>query len=416
MLSTGAADGQVSGQDDRGHTPFAAESHRQSTPAQSSPLPARSPRLNETKRGSQPDPSFPAAHSPQTLLDVAPVMIWTAGVDKMCDYFNRPWLTYRGRVIDDEIGTEWLNGVHMDDRERRQAVYEESFEGRRSFDAEYRLQRYDGAYRWILESAVPLFSPAGTFSGYVGSCIDIHERKLVEQSVEASQRDLHRENAELQHFTVAVTHDLQEPLRTIANYTQLLARRHSNAGDHITADCVQFVLAGVERMQALVRDLLHYSCLMHAAAPHFGTIDGNAAFEKAVFACHAAVLQSGCRITHDPLPHIQADETQFVELLQNLLSNAIKYRKREVTPRIQISAMAETEHWLFHVDDNGMGFEPRFANRIFELFQRLHGRNEYSGTGLGLAICKRIVERHGGRIWATSEPGCGSRFSFTIPR
>jgi PAS domain S-box-containing protein len=344
-------------------------------------------------------------------------MIWTAGVDKMCDYFNCSWLTYRGRVIDDELGTGWLNGVHMDDRERRQAVYEESFEGRRSFEAEYRLQRYDGAYRWILESALPLFSPAGTFNGYVGSCIDIHERKLLEQSAEASQCDLRREKAELQDFTIAVTHDLQEPLRTIANYTQLLARRHSNpSDDRITADCVQFVLAGVERMQALIRDLLHYSCLIHAAAPHFGTIDGNGAFEKAVFACHAAIDQSGCRITHDPLPHIRADETQFVELLQNLLSNAIKYRKRDVTPRIQISAMAEPEHWLFHVDDNGMGFEPRFANRIFELFQRLHGRNEYSGTGLGLAICKRIVERHGGRIWATSEPGCGSRFSFTIPR
>jgi signal transduction histidine kinase len=135
-----------------------------------------------------------------------------------------------------------------------------------------------------------------------------------------------------------------------------------------------------------------------------------------VSACQASIDQSGGWITHDHLPHIQADETQFVELLQNLLSNAIKYRKRDETPHIHISATAETEYWLFHVDDNGMGFEPRFAHRIFELFQQLHGRNEYSGTGLGLAICKRIVERHGGRIWATSEPGSGSRFSFTIPR
>ena len=397
--------------------PLARAVHRQLPSGSSDRALPGDPRTSENKFSPQRNPMLEYGCSPEFLIDVAPVMIWSADADKLCRYFNRPWLTYRGRSMEDELGTRWLDGVHCDDREWRRSVYDEASVQLRSFQVEYRLERHDGAYRWIMESAVPRFSTDGRFLGYVGSCVDIHERKLAEQPAQVTETALRRENIELRELAYATAHDLQEPLRTVVSYTQLVTRRYADGRCDAAADeCLQFVQAGVERMQALVRDLLHYSSVSVSTLPAAVVVDLNSVFDQAVCVCQGGVAQSGARITRGELPQIRSDEKQLVALFQNLFSNAVKYCRPEVQPRIHVSATAERDRWLFQVSDNGMGFDPQYADQIFHAFQRLHSHGTYSGTGLGLAICKKIVERHGGCIWATSQPGQGSQFFFTLAK
>jgi signal transduction histidine kinase len=242
---------------------------------------------------------------------------------------------------------------------------------------------------------------------------EIAERKEAEKGLKRISEELTRSNADLQHFAYAASHDLQEPLRVIEGFIKLLARRYEGKLDAKAAEFIGFAIEGVKGMRALIKDLLDYS--------RMGTIDMNikpadfsAAVEKAVFNLRAAIEESGAVVTHDPLPTIRADQVQISRLFQNLIGNAIKFRGTEA-PAIHISAERNEDGWIFFVRDNGIGIDPDNTERIFAVFQRLHTKEEYSGTGIGLAICKRIVERHGGRIWVASEMGKGSTFCFTIP-
>ncbi len=356
------------------------------------------------------DPTTPAAPG-----DAAPVMIWSAGAGRRCTYFNRQWLDYRGRMLEEEIGSGWTEGIHPDDLRRCLEAYDANFQQRQLFQVDYRLRRHDGAYRWVLEYGAPWFTAQGRFIGYVGSCVDIQNRKIAEQALEASVTELRRHKEELMEFAYGASHDLQEPLRTVASYTQLLAQRYDHESDQETLEFLGFILSGVKRMQALIKELLNYSSLLEGSGTRITDLDCNAIFEEAMFACHAAAQETGAAITHDSLPMVRADRAQLVQVLQNLLSNAIKYRKPRELPRIHVSAANEGEEWVFQVADNGIGFETQYAERIFGLFKRLHG-DEYGGSGLGLGICKKIIERYGGRIWANSQPGRGSQFYFSLPK
>lgn len=356
------------------------------------------------------EPTTPAA-----LFDAVPVMIWSASAGRLCTYFKRRWLDYRGRVIDEEIGNGWTEGVHPDDLQRCREAYDANFQQRRAFQMDYRLRRHDAAYRWVLENGVPWFTADGRFIGYVGSCVDIQDRKIAEQALEASVTELRRHKEELMEFAYGASHDLQEPLRTVASYTELLVRRCDHQTDLKTVECVEFILNRVKRMQVLIKELLNYSSLLEGSGARITDLDCNAIFEEAMFACYAAVQETGAEITYDSLPVVHADRAQMIQVLQNLLSNAIKYRKPQECPRIHVSAANVGEEWVFQVADNGIGFETQYAERIFGLFKRLHGR-EYGGSGLGLGICKKIVERYGGRIWADSQPGRGSQFFSACPK
>jgi PAS domain S-box-containing protein len=356
-----------------------------------------------------------AEREPANLLDASPVMMWSVGPDKRYYYFNRAWLKYRGRTADQEIRTDPLDGVHPDDAKERLLVHDRSFEGRCRFEIDYRLRRYDGQFRWIAEYGAPRISPVGDLIGFTGCCVDVHDRKLSEEALRNSCEDLRKRNGELEQFAFGASHDLQEPLRTIATNTELIARHY--AGDGRDADpSFGFISGAVDRMQSLIRDLLNYSCLVQRAEPILVDVDCNIAVRQALFACQAAIQQCGAVITHPNLPTVRADESQLVQVLQNLVSNAVKYSRPEEPPRVHISASSRADGWLFEVSDNGVGFDPAYSDRIFELFKRLHSRAERSGSGIGLSICKRIIEQHGGRIWATSERLRGSRFFFTLPR
>lgn len=242
---------------------------------------------------------------------------------------------------------------------------------------------------------------------------EIAERLVAQQKLEQLTTELTRSNQELEQFAYVASHDLQEPLRAVTSYTQMLARRYSGQLDEKADKYVGYIVDGATRMQQLIQDLLTYSRVGRYELKLQPT-DCNEVLNRVLKDLQVAIAQSNAIVTFDVLPTVMADTPQIVQLFQNIIGNAIKYRGEE-PPQVHISASQQDSEWLFSVRDNGIGIEPQYAERIFVIFQRLHTRKEYSGTGLGLAICKKIVERHGGRIWVESQPGCGSTFYFTLP-
>jgi len=241
---------------------------------------------------------------------------------------------------------------------------------------------------------------------------DITERKRAEEAVRRTGEELARSNRELEQFAYVASHDLQEPLRVVSGYLQLIERRYKDRIDADANDFIHFAVDGAARMQQLISDLLDYSRVGTQGKP-FAPTNLEAVLDKALVNLQAAIDESGAVVTRDPLPTVEADQLQWIRLLQNLISNAIKYRGQR-RPEIHVSARQEAGRWVFSVRDNGIGIEPQYWEKIFAIFQRLHSRQKYPGTGIGLAICKRIVERHGGRIWLESQPGQGTTFYWTI--
>ena len=239
------------------------------------------------------------------------------------------------------------------------------------------------------------------------------QRKRAEHALAERAAELARSNAELEQFAYVASHDLQEPLRMVASFTQLLAKRYQDKLDADARDFIGFAVDGATRMQRLIADLLNYSRLGTRGQP-FKPTDCEAVLERVLGVLKLAIKESGAVIEHGPLPAVTGDEMQLEQLFQNLLANAIKFRG-EAPPRINVSAERSGNAWMFSVKDNGIGIAPDHTERIFMIFQRLHSKNEYPGSGIGLAICKKIVERHGGTIWVNSEPGNGTAFLFTVP-
>jgi PAS domain S-box-containing protein len=250
----------------------------------------------------------------------------------------------------------------------------------------------------------PIEAEEGFF--VVASVIDIAPRNQVEA-------ELRRSNEELERFAYVVSHDLQEPLRTVSSYVQLLSRRYGSQLDADAVDFIDFAVGGVRRMQQLIADLLTFSRVGTRGAPLVPT-GMQGVFENTLASLRAALDESNATVTADPLPTVVADAGQLAQLLTNLLGNALKFRGDQ-PPFVHVGAQRAGRMWTITVQDNGIGIDPEYFERIFVIFQRLHGREEYPGTGVGLAICKRIVERHGGRIWVESTPAHGARFSFTLP-
>lgn len=234
-----------------------------------------------------------------------------------------------------------------------------------------------------------------------------------ETALKEQQQILVRSNKELEQFAYVASHDLQEPLRMVASYLQLLERRYAEKLDADAKEFINYAVDGATRMKRLITDLLVYS-RVGTQEREFEATDCEVVLNNVLANLQTAMEASGAVVSHDPMPHVTADAAQLNQLLQNLITNAIKFGGQQ-PPLVHVGAKRDNGQWLFSVHDNGIGIEPDFVERIFGMFQRLHGREEYAGTGIGLAICKKIVDRHGGRIWVESEPGTGSIFYFTLP-
>jgi light-regulated signal transduction histidine kinase (bacteriophytochrome) len=261
--------------------------------------------------------------------------------------------------------------------------------------------------------SAPMLGSDGQYYGRIWYFRDITARRRAEEKLKLSLADLGRSNKDLEQFAYVASHDLQEPLRMVSSYTQLLARRYQGQLDATADKYIGYAVDGANRMQRLIEDLLAYS-RVGTRARGFGPVDCTAVLDQALANLKAAIEESRAVVTHDPLPSIVHDNLLLVQLFQNLIGNAIKFQLA-LPPRIHISAEHKGEEWVFAVRDNGIGIDPQYAERVFTIFQRLHTNEEYSGTGIGLAICKKIVERRGGRIWVESRPGTGSTFYFTVP-
>jgi PAS domain S-box-containing protein len=271
--------------------------------------------------------------------------------------------------------------------------------------------RKDGTEFPIELMLSPLESAEGTL--VTAAIRDITSRKTAEAHLLLKVDELNRSNVELGQFAYIASHDLQEPLRMVASYTQLLARRYKGKLDADADEFISFAVDGASRMQRLIQDLLAFS-RVGTKGSDLLKISSEEALQQALVNLRGAIEECGAQITHDVLPAVMADETQLIQLFQNLVGNAIKYQSPGV-PRVHISAVMNRERkWTFSVKDNGLGIDPQYFERIFGMFQRLHKREEFAGTGIGLAICKKIVERHGGNISVESQPGKGSTFQFAL--
>jgi light-regulated signal transduction histidine kinase (bacteriophytochrome) len=243
---------------------------------------------------------------------------------------------------------------------------------------------------------------------------DVTERKNAEAALRQAHEELKRSNSELEQFAYVASHDLQEPLRMVSSYTQLLGRRYGEKFDSDARDFMGYIVDGAARMKQLIEDLLAYS-RVGTKSTEFKPVELERSVRRALSNLKAAIDDSGAIVTCDPLPAAPSDEGQLAQVFQNLIGNALKFRSQAV-PRIHVAVEEKPAAWEIAVRDNGIGIEPQYFERIFMLFQRLHDRGEYPGTGIGLAIVKKVVERHGGQVRVESKLGEGSAFVFTLPK
>ncbi|MEO0036566.1 MAG: hypothetical protein RLZZ501_2589 [Pseudomonadota bacterium] len=352
------------------------------------------------------------------LLEAAPILIWRAGSDGLCDWFNPSWLAYTGRTLDQERGNGWTEGLHPEDFDRCLAVYLDAFGRRAAFKMEYRIMRACGRYGWIVDYGIPTRDDRRGFLGYVGYCFDITDRREAEAKLDASCHDLARSNADLEEFAYAVSHDLREPVRMMTSYATLLLRRYGDRLDPQGQEFLDFIHDGAKRMDAMIRDLLAYSRVERqgdamqpfALAEALGLALSNLAQTARD---SGAVIEAGL----DRAPPVRGDLQQIARLFQNLIGNAIKYCAAGVTPRIRVAVEATDDDGRVAVTvaDNGIGIPEDSREEVFKLFHRLNALAEREGTGVGLSIARKIVERHGGSIGVAPAEGGGSVFRFTLP-
>lgn len=285
-------------------------------------------------------------------------------------------------------------------------------EGSGQWQGEVMLKNSDGTEFPAWMNVGPVKDKHGKATHFVAEFSNISAFREAQDALAQRTEELARSNRELEQFAYVASHDLQEPLRMVASYTQLLARRYKDKLDDDANEFIGYAVDGATRMQALITDLLALSRIGTRGKP-LEDCETGAALERALANLRLSVAESGTTVTFDAMPKLKADVSQLTQLFQNLIGNAVKFRGKEA-PHVHVGAEQQEGKWQFSVRDNGIGIKPEFFERIFVIFQRLHSKEEYPGTGIGLAVCKKIVERHGGQIWIESEPGQGTTFFFTI--
>jgi len=414
--------------------------------------PSQESRANEAHSG-----IWGAERRYRALIEQIPVVTFMAAMDETIhDLYVSPQIESLLGFSQEEWLADpflWFNQLHPDDREAWQREFGRTCTTGVQFRSEYRLMARDGRVVWIHGECQLIRDESGRPLFLQGVAYDITESKRAQAALEQMHRDLEimvqqrtaelakandllraeiaerqlaqealarqaaelvRSNTELSQFAYVASHDLQEPLRMMASFAQLLAQRYGQRLDADADEFIGFITDGATRMQRLINDLLAYSRVGKGDIAKVW-VNCDAVLAVARENLRAVINESGASIDHGALPVVFGNDTQLLQLLQNLIGNAMKFARPETPSEIHVGATKQNDEWLFHVRDNGIGFDPRQSERIFLIFQRLHSRVKYPGTGIGLAICRKIVERHGGRIWAESVPGSGSTFYFTLP-
>lgn len=368
--------------------------------------------------------------------NAAPVLIWMSDQSKNRYFFNKGWLEFTGRRLEQETGSGWVKNVHPDDLQKVVEIYHSSFDKREEYKLEYRLRRYDGQYRWILSHGIPRYSPDGfLFEGFIGTCIDIHDKKMMTEALErevnertkdlkeANQQLIHY-NEQLEQFAYAASHDMKEPLRKILFYNNHL---WETAGTKLNEKEKEYLFRSVnsaKRMARLIDDLLEYSKTT-SESQNFETVDLNEILDEITLSQKDSIEQNNVSVQVCLLPTIRAIPFQMRQLFDNLIANALKYHHPGRKPEIKITAEKikgevlsdldkEKTYYRISVSDNGVGFEDEYSEKIFELFQRLDSV-KCSGTGVGLALCKKITQNHHGVIKAKGKLNEGACFEIYLP-
>lgn len=356
----------------------------------------------------------------RTLASALPQLVWAATADGLIEYVNEVWISYAGWKSGDEARKylplfPWKDLLHPEDQEEYFIRWTQSLRSGNAFEVQARLRRAsDGAYRWFLCRAVPVRGRDGRIVRWLGGCTDIQQQMDAASQLKLAIQALQQSNADLEQFAYAASHDLQEPLRMVSIYSQLLKEEYSDTLHPHALSYIDFAVNGARRMSRLLTDLLAYSRVANASPETSPRADARRAVETALLNLATVVEQTSATVEVGDLPSVQVREIHLVQLFQNLIGNALKYRRQDEHPLIRIGAREEPGgSWLFSISDNGIGIEPEYLQQIFGIFKRLHGP-AYEGTGIGLALCQKIVERAGGQIWVESEPGIGSTFFFRL--
>jgi light-regulated signal transduction histidine kinase (bacteriophytochrome) len=312
------------------------------------------------------------------------------------------------------LGFGWADVLHPEDREESLAEWKRCAVTGKFWDRVHRFLGRDGDWQHVLARGVPIRGENGETVCWAGINLDVQREKEFESALQQSNRELRRSNADLEQFAYAASHDLQEPMRNVAIFSQLLSDHLSGTVDKEGAKYLSIVVNSARRMQLLIKDLLAYTRATGREEGVEEMTDAQEVFDSIICDLRQPIRDCEAVITCDELPRVRVLKVHVQQLLQNLLSNALKYRSSE-PPKIHIQANTHGSEWLFSIRDNGIGIDPKYAEQIFGIFKRLHNTDEYPGTGIGLAICQKIVERYGGRIWVESELGQGAEFFLTLP-
>jgi PAS domain S-box-containing protein len=341
------------------------------------------------------------------LFDEFPTLVWRSDEDGRVTYFNRSWLTFVGRTLDQEKQDGWDHGIHPEDRALCVSKFRAAFLAREPFEMEYRMQRKDGEYRWVLNHGRPYRNLDGNFAGFIGSCYDITPRKRSEEETRAA-------NAELEAFSYTVSHDLRAPLRSMSGFCQILIEDYgAKSPDRNWREYVERISVAAKQMDALIRDLLAFSRLARDRV-ELSPIELGPLLSEVI--ADMRLDGSPAQVT-GPTAAVLGNRVLLSQVFSNLISNGLKFVAAGAEPRVRISSQEGADGWVrTWVEDNGIGISPEYHEKIFQVFERLNDASAYPGTGIGLAIVRRAVGRMGGKVGVESSEGKGSRFWVELPK